>query len=316
MPFFTKEKPVLDDRPPLTSEKAKQLFEFNTNHLSLSGYHRQTVLKTSKQLVAQHLMPNETDNLSQRFLMNYKAHNDYLGFQASVADFFTDSAVTTFSSSAYFESREGIIPLPKATKVTTALSTCITQRRSHRQFSDREMPFQDLANLLYYACGVSAEATIKDGMSDKVSLRNCASGGGLYPITLVFYARNISKLEDGFYEYLPYQHALRCYHISSEENIRAFAEFGAINAENCNLVIIYVYHYLKNTRKYGNQATAYAFIESGEIAQNIQLTATALVYGSIDIGGYNKEYLQEKLGLDGLSQHVIHMTLVGNKESQ
>ncbi len=77
-----------------------------------------------------------------------------------------------------------------------------------------------------------------------------------------------------------------------------------------------MYHYLKNTRKYGNQATAYAFIESGEIAQNIQLTATALVYGSIDIGGYNKEYLQEKLSLDGISQHVIHMTLVGNKESQ
>lgn len=316
MPFFTKDKHVLDNRPPLTSEKARQLFEFNTNHLSLSGYHHQTVLKTSKQLVAQHLMPNEADNLSQRFLMNYKSNNNYLGFQASVVDFFTDSAVATFSSSAYFESREGIIPLSKPSKITTALSTCITQRRSHRQFVDREMPLQDLANLLYYACGVSAEAPIKDGRPDKVTLRNCASGGGLYPITLLFYARNINKLQNGFYEYLPYQHALRCRQLSPEENIRAFAEYGAINAENCNLVFIYVYHYLKNTRKYGNQATAYAFIESGEIAQNIQLTATALVYGSIDIGGYNKEYLQEKLSLDGISQHVIHMTLVGNKESQ
>ncbi|HFF7435270.1 nitroreductase family protein, partial [Streptococcus pyogenes] len=54
----------------------------------------------------------------------------------------------------------------------------------------------------------------------------------------------------------------------------------------------------------------------GEIAQNIQLTATALTYGSIDIGGYNKEYLQELLDLDGLGEHVIHMTLVGTKESQ
>lgn len=85
-------------------------------------------------------MPNEADNLSQRFLMNYKSNNNYLGFQASVVDFFTDSAVATFSSSAYFESREGIIPLPKPSKITTALSTCITQRRSHRQFVDREIP--------------------------------------------------------------------------------------------------------------------------------------------------------------------------------
>lgn len=41
-------------------------------------------------------MPNEADNLSQRFLMNYKSNNNYLGFQASVIDFFTDSAVATF----------------------------------------------------------------------------------------------------------------------------------------------------------------------------------------------------------------------------
>ncbi|HES0494635.1 TPA: streptolysin associated protein SagB, partial [Streptococcus pyogenes] len=34
------------------------------------------------------------------------------------------------------------------------------------------------------------------------------------------------------------------------------------------------------------------------------------------IGGYNKEYLQELLDLDGLGEHVIHMTLVGTKESQ
>ncbi|VTS12443.1 SagB family peptide dehydrogenase [Streptococcus pseudoporcinus] len=316
MAFFTKEKKLSDNRPPLTSDKARQLFEFNTNHLSLSGYHHQTVLKTSKQLVAQHLMPNETDNLSQRFLMNYKANNNYLGFEASVVDFFTDAAVETFSSSAFFESQDNSIPLPKPTKLATALSTCITKRRSYRQFSDKEMPLQDLANLLYYACGVSSEASIKEGKSDKVRLRNCASGGGLYPISLLFFARNVTTLKDGFYEYLPYQHALRCHRLSPEENIRDFAEYGAIKAENCNLIIIYVYDYIKNTRKYGNQATAYAFIESGEIAQNIQLTATALVYGSVDIGGYNKEYLQEKLGLDGLSQHVIHMTLVGNKESQ
>ena len=316
MSFFIFVQQPKENCPPITVEKARQLFEFNTNHLSLSDYHHQTVLKTSKQLVAQHLMPNATDNLSQHFLMNYKANNNYLGFQASIVDFFTDSAVANFSSSYVYESQEKIIRLPKPTKISTALSTCIIKRRSHRQFSDRQMPLQDLSNILYYACGVSSQASIRDGASDKITLRNCASGGGLYPIHLVFYARNISKLIDGFYEYLPYQHALRCYRHSSEENVRDFAEYGAINAENCNIIIIYVYHYIKNTRKYGNQATAYAFIESGEIAQNIQLTATALTYGSIDIGGYNKEYLQELLDLDGLGEHVIHMTLVGTKESQ
>ncbi|KGR72268.1 SagB/ThcOx family dehydrogenase [Streptococcus phocae subsp. salmonis] len=313
MPFFTKEKSSPPEQAKLSVEDARQLFEFNTNHFSFSDYHHQTVLKTSKQLVAQHLMPYEFDNLSQRFLQNYKSNNDYLGFEVSVSEFFTDSAMTTFSSSQYFEDSGHIISLPKAKKLSVALSTCIVKRRSQRQFKDLEMSLQDLANLLYYACGVNDEVAIKPGSDQKIPLRNCASGGGLYPITLFFYARHIEQLTDGFYEYLPYQHALRCHQLS-DEDIRTFAEFGTINAQDSNLVLIYAYDYLKNTRKYGNQATAYAFIEAGEIAQNIHLTALALVYGSLDIGGYNKEYLEEKLGLDGLSQHVIHMTVVGNKE--
>ncbi|MGT2888514.1 SagB family peptide dehydrogenase [Streptococcus didelphis] len=314
MSFFSKINAESHQKNNLTRDEARQLFEFNTNHLSFSDYHHQTVLKTSKQLVAQHLMPNETDNLSQHFLMNYKANNNYLGFKASVADFFTDSAVTTFTNSSYFEDKNNIIALPKAKKINVALSTCITSRRSQREFIDQTMPLQDLADLLYYACGVSSEVAVKEDIAKKVKLRNNASGGGLYPITLFFYVRNIETLEDGFYEYLPYQHALRCHHLS-EEDIRAFAEFGIINAEDCNVVVIYSYNYIRNTRKYGNQATAYAFIEAGEISQNIQLVATALVYGSVDIGGYNKEYLQEKLSLDGLNHHVIHMTIIGNKES-
>ncbi len=314
MSFFSKDKRHSTVSSRLTRDEARQLFEFNTNHFSFSEYHHQTVLKTSKQLVAQHLMPYDSDNLSQQFLLNYKTNNDYLGFKTSVSEFFTDSAVATFTNSSYFEDSQDVIALPQAKKIAASLSTCIVNRRSHRQFKALEMSKQDLANLLYYACGVSGEATVKPEIRKKVALRNCASGGGLYPITLYFYARQVEGLEDGYYEYLPYQHALKCHSIAPAEDMRAFAEFGTINAEDSNLIFIYAYNYLKNTRKYGNQATAYAFIEAGEIAQNIQLVSTALVYGSLDIGGYNKEYIEEKLGLDGINHHVIHMTVVGNKE--
>lgn len=314
MSFFSKDNIRSTVPRHLTGEEARQLFEFNTNYFSFSDYHHQTVLKTSKQLVAQHLMPYESDNLSQEFLMNYKANNDYLGFKTSVSEFFTDSAITNFTNSSYFEDFQNVIALPQAKKLAPSLSTCIVNRRSHRRFKAMKMPKQDLANLLYYACGVSGEATVKQEIQKKVALRNCASGGGLYPITLYFYARQVEGLEDGYYEYLPYQHALRCHLIAPAEDMRALAEFGAINAEDSNLVFMYAYNYLKNTRKYGNQATVYAFIEAGEIAQNIQLVSTALIYGSLDIGGYNKEYIEEKLGLDGINHHVIHMTVVGNKE--
>ncbi|HFU4612838.1 TPA: streptolysin associated protein SagB, partial [Streptococcus pyogenes] len=34
MSFFTKEQQPKENCPPITVEKARQLFEFNTNHLS------------------------------------------------------------------------------------------------------------------------------------------------------------------------------------------------------------------------------------------------------------------------------------------
>ena len=78
----------------------------------------------------------------------------------------------------------------------------------------------------------------------------------------------------------------------------------------------YVYDMYVNSRKYGDAGTAYAFIEAGETAQNIQLMATALGYGSCDIGGYEKQYVEKSLKLDGITKHVIHTTIIGKEAEE
>ena len=44
---------------------------------------------------------------------------------------------------------------------------------------------------------------------------------------------------------------------------------------------------------------------------NAQLAATALGIGACDLGGYRKHNLEEMLGLDGVYEHIIHMTIFG-----
>ena len=39
--------------------------------------------------------------------------------------------------------------------------------------------------------------------------------------------------------------------------------------------------------------------------------STALGYGACDIGGYEKQYIEELLNIDGVLKHVVHMTVVG-----
>lgn len=308
-----KKKNSIDKKKKLTNEEAKKMFDFNLNYIGLSPYSDQTVVKTSELMVSNHIKAGRNNLLSEEWLRNYKADNNYLGYNASISAFFEDDAITTFSSSDYFEDERGCIYLPKPSKVNLSLEVAIQKRRSLRKYKKRKMKIQDLAAILHNSAGITGETSIKKEQEYEIKLRACPSAGGLYPVTLYFWANNIEGIENGIYEYLPYSNAIR--RIETEDfNIRELAEFSFINVEDANIVFMYIYSLQKNSVKYGNQATTYAMIETGEIAQNIQLIATALLYGACDIGGYEKERVEKLLNLDGTLRHMIHMTIVGSGE--
>lgn len=295
----------------ISTEEAQKLFEFNNQHYTLSDYVNKTVVKTSSQVISQLFFPSENYSIAHEFLLNYQANNNYIGFKMSVSEFFSEGAELSFAQSSFFETEEKLLNLPEPNVINRRLSECIVNRRSCRNFKKKKMKLSDLSNLLFFSCGVSGYMEVDSGIT--IPTRNCASAGGLYPITLYFYANNIENVSDGLYCYQPYKHAIKPIKSNGNIQIDRLAEFGYINAEDSNLVFIYIYDFLQNSRKYGNQATAYAFIEAGEIAQNIQLLSTALKYGSVDIGGYDKTYVEHTLNLNDEEKHVIHMTVVGHK---
>lgn len=308
-----KKKNNVDIKKELTNQEAKSMFDFNLNYIGLSPYSDQTVVKTSDLMMSNHIKPSKNHLLSEEWLMNYKADNNYIGYNSSISAFFEDDAIITFSNSDYFEDVEGAIFLPKPSKIGLSLEVAIQKRRSLRKYINRKMSLSDLSSILHYGAGVTGETTVKKEIESKIKLRACPSAGGLYPITLYFWANNIENLQNGIYEYLPYSNAIKKVDTKSF-NIRDLAEFSFINVEDANLVFFYIYNLAKNSRKYGNQATTYAMIETGEIAQNIQLVATALLYGACDIGGYEKEKVEDILNLDGRLKHMIHMTILGSGE--
>ncbi|MGQ7372695.1 SagB/ThcOx family dehydrogenase [Streptococcus suis] len=295
----------------ISTEEAQKLFEFNNQHYTLSDYVNKTVVKTSSQVISQLFFPSENYSIAHEFLLNYQANNNYIGFKMSISEFLSEGAELSIAQSSFFENEEELLALPQPNVINMKLSECIRNRRSCRKFKKKEMKLSDLSNILFFSCGVSGYTEV--GSEITVPTRNCASAGGLYPITLYFYANNIENISDGLYCYQPYNHCLKPIKCSRNIQIDKLAEFGFINAKDSNLVFIYVYDFLQNSRKYGNQATAYAFIEAGEIAQNIQLLSTALNYGSVDIGGYDKTYVENALKLRNYEKHVIHMTVVGHK---
>jgi SagB-type dehydrogenase family enzyme len=63
--------------------------------------------------------------------------------------------------------------------------------------------------------------------------------------------------------------------------------------------------------KYRDRGYRFILLEAGHVAQNMNLAATALGLGSVDIGGYFDRQADELLGLDGLTHSTIYMVGIG-----
>jgi nitroreductase len=52
-------------------------------------------------------------------------------------------------------------------------------------------------------------------------------------------------------------------------------------------------------------------LEAGHVAQNLNLVATALGLGCVNIGGYFDREIDEYLDLDGITHSTIYMLAIG-----
>ncbi|GAA0732286.1 SagB family peptide dehydrogenase [Clostridium oceanicum] len=293
------------------------LLSFNTQYCSVSPYTDTTVVRTPDMVMKGSLFSKNNRFRSEEYLLNYRTNNYYIGFKAGVGNFFQTGAALTSANKELEEELSNVVYLSNPKKVKTSLGMAITERRSIRNYSNDNISEKELSTILYYSQGVSTEAKIENipAGKDTIKLRNAPSGGGLYPIKLYVYISNVKGLRNGIYMYYPYSHSLKPINLEfNKKDSNKLAEFAMIQSENLNLIFFYVYDVYINTRKYGDGGMAYAFIEAGEIAQNVQLLSTALGLGACDLGGYEKQFIEKTLNIDGITKHVIHVTVVGNED--
>lgn len=293
-----------------------QIFHFNTQYLGVSSYTDSTVVRMQNNILRGGVFsPNRYK--SEEYLLNFRGNNAYLGNRMGAADFYSSGGLVTIPERMLEENMEKAIKLPPPKKIKVSLSQAITNRKSVRFYQEGMMSLKDLSNILYYTTGVSRLSyNTFDFMPEPLEfkLRNAPSAGGLYPVKLYFYCNNVKGLDKGIYLYYPENHGVL--KVKDAEDMilpTEYADFADIEADKLNLVFFYVYNLLANSRKYGDIGAAFAFIETGEMAQNLQLVATAMGYGACDIGGYNKGKIEKEIEIDGVTKHLIHVTVIGNE---
>lgn len=276
---------------------------------------------------------SRTHLLSQEFLLNFKRSSLDLGLPLGVSNYFSFAARSSVALRSLSEQEDRdapdqIVSLPPYQNVNASLGVTIRARRSLREFTGKAMRLQQLSTILFYANGVTGEMPMISaeddpqwpeyslGAPEPAQTRAASSGGGLNSISLYVVTQNVEKLDDGIYVYLPVGHSLKRLVSLSEamrDEHRALGRSWGVNVEpaDVNVTLYYVYSVYENARKYADMGLPFALIEAGEIAAHVHLICTATNVGSADMGGWEKVQTERFLGIDGLSKHVVHATVVG-----
>lgn len=198
---------------------------------------------------------------------------------------------------------------PLVCQCMSAFDNLAQSRRSVRHFSADPLTLDEVNHLMYFSNGITAEMPLAGGGT--LPLRASPSAGALYPIELYPIVFAAQGLEPGVYHYEPGGHTLEflkqgdfkelCYEIShGQEMVRESA-----------MVVAMVGVFDRTKAKYGERGYRYVLLDAGHLAQNLYLESTVLDLGCCTIGGFLDDEANHLLGLDGLSESVVYLAVVG-----
>lgn len=325
-----KSKKIEISREELEAKEIPLLFSvvnFSSN-IPMSMYADTIGIKTSESSYRASMYSEVNRNISEEYLLNSKKSSIDLSSMLDVVSYSSYPIDASLSSRILLEEevhkKGNAVKLPPYKNINASIGAVIRSRRSRRDFKGKPLTLSDLSTLLYYGDGISGDfdfnlnkneyGTITFGDKYISKLRTAPSGGGLYPIYLYIAALNINNLDKGIYKYMPFTHSLERIKLFNDEDLENYYKNnvfgGSIDLRKTALSVYYVYSIYENSRKYGDMGLQFALIETGEIAQNIQLTAAASGILACDIGGFNKTLSEDLLNIDGSTNHVVHLTLL------
>ncbi len=199
------------------------------------------------------------------------------------------------------QQNENMINLPEpVTDGQMSIEKALTLRRSIRSYSDEPLTLDELAQLLWSAQGITNER----------GFRTAPSAGATFPLDMFVFVNNVESLSTGIYHYHPHEHQLE---LLREEDVSS-PLFRACLSQSMILdgaaVLVFAAVFERTTDRYGERGERYVYNEIGHASQNVHLQAAALDLGTVVIGAYRDDEVEEILQL-GDEYRVLYLMPVG-----
>jgi len=185
------------------------------------------------------------------------------------------------------------------------LDNVLKNRKSIRDFSDKPISLKQLSYLLWASTGIQRKEFGYD-------YRTAPSAGALYPIETYLVVNNAGSISQGVYHYLIKEHALEELKLG---DFSADIAKAALDQDMCSIagvVFIWTAIFNRSKCKYGQRAYRYIYLDTGHIAQNLALASTSLNLGCCPIAALYDDEVNRIVGVDGVEESVIYMSIVGN----
>ncbi len=211
-------------------------------------------------------------------------------------------------------------PAPEADDAR-ALARVLRERRSARTGYDAELVLEQLGSLLGMAVGRAAPLEIEhEGRKVEVGRLTYPSAGARYPIKTYVLARRVTGLAAGLYTYDEHSHGLRrvgdppartaLFRAAPALDGDAGDPFS-IRAAEAPAILFLVADLGHQRERYGLRAYRLVHLETGHVAQNLCLAATALGLSVITIASFYDDLVNQLLGLDGVNRTALYAIPVG-----
>ncbi len=196
------------------------------------------------------------------------------------------------------------IKLPKPEYQGIPLEEAIGKRRSVRNYSRKPITMFQLSQLVFSAQGTT-------GKMYGQPLRTTPSAGALYPFEIYVITNNVDTLDQGIYHYGVLNHTLE---LVESGDFRKEITSAGLKQEmlgDSDVVFVLSAVFDRTRHKYGERGFRYVYIEAGHISQNIYLQAVSLGLGSVSVGAFLDNEVNQLISVDGQKEAVIYLHAVG-----
>jgi putative peptide maturation dehydrogenase len=190
-----------------------------------------------------------------------------------------------------------------------ALFQLLRKRKTTRSFdSDQAITAHQLSVVLYYVFGCHGYLSMYE---DVAALKKTSpSGGGLHPIEVYPLVANVAGFEPGLYHYRSEDHALELVEPLTVAAARELAhEFtaGQTYFGSAGAIFLLTARFYRSFWKYRKHQRAYAVLlmDAAHLSQTLYLVCAELGLGAFVTAAINGANIDERLGLDGVSEGVL-----------